>query len=986
MPKDADRETLNHRIANLIHMDKTVELSPNEVFFQFTGKGGLHGLDYKDYKNQSSFSEAKKELEMGQFFTPDDLCAQIVLTLSPPNTFKIGDITCGKGSFFNHLPNEKNIYGNELDPDAYAVCRYLFPRAHIDNKDFLEYDPGVALDMIIGNPPFNIKTEEGSSQFAFVKRAAQLLAYNGLLAFITPISFLSDEFQDGHKISWINKHFNFVLQCALPKDAFDVAIQTKLIILQRKGVANTNHPYIPTQFAVFNPLAIYSDVIQPLTEAYFNLRAKNKRLRAEENADTKDIQYLIKRRLWHVKESRKLRYKYYPRALAKLNQLQTQVKPQDLSDSQWDRIKMTPEKLLTYLEGLVKNQNAKPSQMTVKLVKTHYGLRHKAYHPKLRKSNSFLTIYQILQEEPRHHGQFTRLLEKKRRELAIQNTPFTELSADPTVDHYLKTVKLVPAIVPGVLFQPNDIPTIEPNTMQKNDLALLLQKRYGILAWEQGGGKSVAGMIWLKYHEPHYKNCFVVGPAVAVRGTWAKKLKQYGFPHLVLTHYTDFAKIKPGQILLLSFDALLSLERYVRRFVKQCSYKVGLLVDESDELTNASSQRSQASLNCFRKAKYKLLTTGTTTRNSINELYTQLELLYNNSNAFICQAKKRYIVDKEGDLKCEGNEYYQRPYPAHFGNSLFQSCFCPLRSTVFGIRKDNQDVFNEGVLKDIINKTIITRKFEEIVGEKRYTIHIHHIKQKAAERQLYTLLMTEFMKVVYDYYKSTGNDRKEAALRLVRQMKVLINATSVPHTMRNYVGKEMPQKFEAIGELVGNWSNEVVTIGCTTKETAKLYIKYLGRLYPNRKLFYIDGEMPVEGRVVVLALFEQSRNGILVCTQQSLKSSVNIPFCSKVIVESLQWNIPKISQFYFRFIRFDSLRHAEVYIVNYLGTIEINLMALLMAKEKLNDFIKTTNRTTTAQIYEDYGIDIDILDMLIKKTYDEEGNLHLTWGQQHLAA
>jgi len=140
----------------------------------------------------------------------------------------------------------------------------------------------------------------------------------------------------------------------------------------------------------------------------------------------------------------------------------------------------------------------------------------------------------------------------------------------------------------------------------------------------------------------------------------------------------------------------------------------------------------------------------------------------------------------------------------------------------------------------------------------------------------------------------------------------------------------------------------------------------------------------VTKRKEILEQFRLSENGILVCTQQSLKSSVNIPYCNKCIIESLQWNIPKISQFYFRFIRFDSERHTEVHFVNYKNTIEINLLALLMAKEKLNDFIKTTNEKTSAAIYEQFGIDLNILDMLITKDWDDDGHLTLRWGNQVL--
>lgn len=979
------RQATNHRLVNLILSGNTRELTRQDVYNQFTGKGALHGLEFSAYDSYYAFSEAKKQHEQGQFFTPDKLCQTIIQALQPPSRFKIADITCGKGSFFNYLPQETDLFGNELDPDAFEVCRYLFPQVHLQNQDFLRYSPGHVMDMIIGNPPFNIRTEEGNSQFAFVKKARTLLNYGGLLAFIIPVSFLADNFQDGRKIAWINEHFNFIAQCRLPKDSFDAEIDTKLLILQKKGVSNTNTVYSPTAWTDFNPEVIYATLIAPIYEQYFKNRYKHSQMRAEEGAATKDVDYLIRRRLWHIKENANLHRRFYRRTLFKLHQLKVQQKPRDMSDKEWDRVRLTPEKILSYLESAVSNQNAPPPERVTRWVKTHYGLKLKAYHPRLKKAEKTLTIHEILQEDVAPDG-FKKLIRRKKTVLDRQNTSLIDLVRSPVVDSFLDQVVLAPAFIPGLLFQPDDIPTIRPNDKQKHDLGLAFQKRYSLLAWEQGGGKSVAGMLWLKFLAGKCKNYFVVGPAIAIAGTWTKCLKNYGFDFTVITNIAGLSKIKPGQLVLLSFDALITLEQHVKKFIRQCSYKVAVLVDESDELTNPYSQRSLASLNCFRKVMWKLLTTGTTTRNSINELYTQLELLYNNSTAFICKAQVSYHVDDEGDLNPGNNPFYLRPYPAHRGSAVFRACFCPMKSTVFGIQKDNQDVYNEDVLRELINKTIITRKFEEIVGEKKFTLHIHQIAQQDAERALYSKLMTEFMSVCYDYYTRQDSVRKEAGLRLVRQMQVLIKATSIPHLMKNYPGTEDPAKYKAIGDLIAGWPGELVTVGTTLKQAAKNYLTYLAQRFPNRKLFYIDGEKEVTTRGKILALFKASKNGIAVVTQQSLKSSVNLPFCNKCIIESLQWNIPKISQFFFRFIRFDSIRHTEVHFVNYFDTIEANLMALLMAKERLNDFIKTTNRSTTKKIYEVYGFDLGILDMMIQKNYDKDGKLYLTWGQQRIAA
>lgn len=90
--------------------------------------------------------------------------------------------------------------------------------------------------------------------------------------------------------------------------------------------------------------------------------------------------------------------------------------------------------------------------------------------------------------------------------------------------------------------------------------------------------------------------------------------------------------------------------------------------------------------------------------------------------------------------------------------------------------------------------------------------------------------------------------------------------------------------------------------------------------------------MAFKKRQSIVTEFDSTINGILVCTQQSLSSSVNIPTCNDVILESLQWNIPKMEQFYFRFIRLDSKELKDVHYVTYKDSVEQNLMALVLPK------------------------------------------------------
>ncbi|MDR1459111.1 MAG: helicase C-terminal domain-containing protein, partial [Bacteroidales bacterium] len=175
---------------------------------------------------------------------------------------------------------------------------------------------------------------------------------------------------------------------------------------------------------------------------------------------------------------------------------------------------------------------------------------------------------------------------------------------------------------------------------------------------------------------------------------------------------------------------------------------------------------------------------------------------------------------------------------------------------------------------------------------------------------------------------------------------------------------------------------EKVAVGCTSLDALNFYEFHFSDVFPDRPLFVIKGDVTFNRRQKILREFQKTENGILVCMQQSLKSSVNIPECNEVILESLQWNIPKMEQFYFRFIRFDSEGHTNVHFVNYSDSIEQNIMALILRKEQLNDFISTGEVTEESAVYEEYDISPDIIDSLFRREQDKDGKFHITWGEQ----
>jgi len=56
------REDNNTKILAVIDGKlKDHDITTEEIFNSYTGRGGLHGLDYADFDNYHRFSEAKKE-------------------------------------------------------------------------------------------------------------------------------------------------------------------------------------------------------------------------------------------------------------------------------------------------------------------------------------------------------------------------------------------------------------------------------------------------------------------------------------------------------------------------------------------------------------------------------------------------------------------------------------------------------------------------------------------------------------------------------------------------------------------------------------------------------------------------------------------------------------------------------------------------------------------------------------------------------------
>ena len=340
---------------------------------------------------------------------------------------------------------------------------------------------------------------------------------------------------------------------------------------------------------------------------------------------------------------------------------------------------------------------------------------------------------------------------------------------------------------------------------------------------------------------------------------------------------------------------------------------------------------------------------------------------------------------KEAELTCTNNPYYGQPIPAYkAGYSLFAASHLPERITVFGVGQKTQDIYNSDELSEILGRFVITRTFEEISGKDIKRIHQVPVRFTEDERAVYQKAINEFHAMRSHYFASTGNSRKDSMMKLIQQITLLLRISAAPNTVVEYCG-DTPTKIRTVVEMLQSMDNKIVAVGVRHKVVVNAYAEAIRKAMPDRPLFIVTGSTTtLAKRRALRKTLRESKNGILLCTQQSLPSSVNFEFVDNVIIPELHYNNSRMSQFYFRFIRYNSVNVKNIYFVTYLGSIESNQMQMVLAKEKLNLFMRGQN-TDLDEIYERFGVDYDLMSMLMSREVDENGKFYIRWGEQEIA-
>lgn len=655
-----------------------------------------------------------------------------------------------------------------------------------------------------------------------------------------------------------------------------------------------------------------------------------------------------------------------------------------MSQKEWEAKRITLAMVEEYARQALRDQH-QIERDEIRLVKTNAGVRLKAYSTKTQTN---------LEHEIETTWSWADLVRGEHHwPQALKNNPLRKAVRRKVRRHEqhqgeLATLAVNEETVQQLMREPlaKSTPTGRESftltRQQADDVARILERDYAFLALGMGSGKTAMGFTWAKRKASSSDLTFIVAPALAIHQTWVPFLDANDHPHHVIRNREDALDIRAGETLLVTTTLLNTLKPWLTQAIRRHNRRVVLLVDESDELSNFDTRQTQAALATFRHANAKLLMTGTITRNAIRESYAQLLLLYNSSTLFTSDASIIFEQDKDGELVSKSNPMWGEPFVHRAGLKNYTAAYNPTRATVFGIQKQVQDVHNLDSLSELMQRTVIRRSFNEVVGKGRYSIKQHSVTFTAAERELHEKLIKEFHEFMA-YFEDTGNSRKEAGLRAVRQLRLLIESCLHPHLFKEWTGSGHATKFHATRDLIQNLDpRHRILLGVPRRQVFGMdYLEHWADfLKPTgRQMFTLHGGMSFSRRNEITREFLQTDGAILIASMEAMRSSVNLRGTQHVIMPALGWNLARINQFAYRIIRMDSETPSQMHFVTYANSIETNLWQLLMSKEVGNMAVAEGRVPTTDEISQDLEIDPQLLQNILGKERDEEGNLKLTW-------
>lgn len=520
--------------------------------------------------------------------------------------------------------------------------------------------------------------------------------------------------------------------------------------------------------------------------------------------------------------------------------------------------------------------------------------------------------------------------------------------------------------------------TIKLLPHQVEDLAGVLLKRNALISWDTGLGKTLGGITWSKIKGGR---TLVVAPAVNTIDPWYQQLQEYtpDASVMLLKNAKDIHKYNGQDYLIVSFESLPKIYKQLAVL-----YFRNLILDESDNAKNKASKRFKSLRAIAKRFKNRLLMSGTPTRNSVNEIYNQIELLAQNSNTMMCWARDMVEYDRSTrEWGTANNPHYGEPFPAWGGHKAFEDTFSPKKLTCFGAAETNQDIFNKDIFDTLIRSIRFTRIFDvekpriNAVLKMTDTGDYKEYKQvmvpmNATENKVYDFIMTDLARQLEEYYTAKHDGATASMLVIMQQIMKLMQGTSHPWTFEGYyddddvyhkvydldynTSTKLEKACEIIDETFKKPGINKVMMASPWRETDIQMSKTFEQ--KGYTTFRLTSEMSKHKRATLVSQFRAWPGNAIICgTMGVLKSGLNLPEVNTVIAESYPWNFAQLHQYAARAVRLNSTKKTDIYCLTSEGSFDVNVFSLILRKEVANTFVRTSEETSVEELSKDFGVE-----------------------------
>lgn len=953
--KKTVREVFNDRAlsvaARLLQTGASPEPRDRAALMAYTGTGGI-------MNNQDA---------LGQYFTPYEVCQFVTRAIDPTPGAKILDPTCGTGRFFEYIDTPENATGIELQADAAAIAKLLYPQAMIEKANILDNCHfREQFDYVMGNPPFglwwkvnpdkwNTASAAGKilSQWAVLEISIKAVKPGGIVALVVPQNtFTNERAADQRAAGFWNSNCFIRAIFHLPRMTFKESGTTwpcSILIIQRPPCTDsetfertiTGPDDLNTALGEFHRVKTYS-IMKASEGGVLAARKEKKRaikINVKFEEEKKEFKKLLETDMTtevsddYVTISRKGNLlQLAPIGIIAALKLQQWKRDSTGYHEKWERY-CTINRLL--IHGEVPGF-------------TEYGLKIK-FSPDLERffrgkqklfrresvevgaiHDTYETLYNHKTELLKRMGLWDRLFPYQRHDVCIhaikhfsfigyiQGLGKTRTAIATAMIKQCKTNLFIcysrlekvwkdEMLVMGI--QEHEIKIIK----QVSDLSDI--RKYNIVSFETLRKQTKTDPpVICPICKSEVKGKVCQGPVMRKHCYDNPDKKICGW-----NRFTDAACPECGDV-----------DNYTGRYCNSCGYahinwKPGIykrmrklfaciIIDESQASKNKNSLQGQAIRTL--KARHKIILTGTLLENYVSEAFYQLYWLLGGGSA-------------------------RFPYPWHGGHSMFTKQFSEFEHTKSGRKRMKPSIINEKSLWKLLDG-IMTRRTDkdksvrEVIQLPEARETKIRVEPTEAERALYLKAFDDFENWYLEQLENRASlpdwkrgdyDKKLAAMVLVK-LNYLRRISSAPFAFDDYTGGTTA-KMSVIKQIIADKTAEgkKVLISSAFKSLVFEIAKIPG-------VTQFTGDMAISDRNEIMNQFQTRPDPKVLCvTTQCCNLGVTLTKATTAILCDYLWSPKQMEQMWKRVHRVGQKDTVDIIFMINQGFIDEDMDTLVTQKD-----------------------------------------------------